>query len=165
MTPFELYSLALEAIGHLLVAASILYAARQWVITQKSFSREIARDTRNFIAEMDDRISNYQKQIIEMDISPDNVFASKDNSLPVRQLLNTLELMASEVHAGFYDAETLGKYVAARAAHVLRAWATFIEATRASGGALVWCEVEHLVAAHRQDMVGAKLRRSPQRNS
>ena len=62
MTQYEQWSLALTALGHLFVAVSILYAARQWLIAQKSLKREIAKDTRAFISEMKARISSYQKE-------------------------------------------------------------------------------------------------------
>ena len=93
MTQYEEWSLALTAIGHLFVASSILYAARQWLISQKSFEREIEKDTRHYISSINEQIHLYQREIIANNLDPWESSHGIDDCRPLNQLLNTIEGM------------------------------------------------------------------------
>ena len=52
MSEYEQWSLTLTAIGHLIVASSIIYAARSWLVSEKSLEREIQKDTRSYLSDI-----------------------------------------------------------------------------------------------------------------
>lgn len=130
MTLFESWSLALTAIGHLFVAASILYAARQWVVAQKSLERNIIKDTRAYISDIRSRINHYQTEIINRDIQPSTVEIHSPDFIPVRLLLNSIEEIAGDLESGFYDHDMLEKFAVPLAVSIWYFWKQVVLKTR-----------------------------------
>lgn len=151
MTTYESWSLALTAIGHLFVGASVLYAARQWVISKQSHKREIVRDTRRYLSEISARIHGYQREIIEKNLDPANLNPSGDDSRPVVQLLNTLESVAYETETDFYDRSMLDRFLTAHSAQAWFRWQPFVLSLRSRYGRnSLWSQVERMALRYNQ---------------
>lgn len=130
MTEYEKWSLALTAIGHLFVASSIFYAARQWLIAQKSHERTIIKDTRDFISDISERVHLYQQKIIENNTDPASIDLRSEESVPIKKLLNTLEAASYELQTGFYDADILNQYLDAQAKYAISKFKSYIQKVR-----------------------------------
>ena len=145
MTQYEQWSLALTAIGHLIVASSILYAARQWLISERSFKREIERDTRNYLSSINEQIHAYQREIIANNLDPWESSHGIDDCRPLNQLLNTIEGMAIEMETDFYDKDMLDKHFSVHGKAVWEKWYPYIENLRNSKGSSLWVNIEKCV--------------------
>lgn len=152
MTKYEAWSLALTAIGHLFVGLSVLYAARQWIVSKRSYEREILRDTRAYLSKIGERIHSYHEEIIEKSIDPDDPSPSIDDWRPVTQLLNTLEGLAYEVEVGFYDPDMLEKFLTAHSAQAWARWKQFVHSRRETiGHANLWTHLELATLRYKQE--------------
>lgn len=153
MTPFEKWSLALTAIGYLFVASSILYAARQWLVAEKSLKRDIIKDTRAHISDIRRRINHHQTEIIERDIDPERVDIRSPEFVPVRLLLNTIEEVAGDLQSDFYDKDMLKKFTLPLAVSIWRFWDPVVMKTRRElNSPTAWSSIE-LVAKKYADTV------------
>ena len=153
MNSFEKWSLALTAIGYLFVALSILYAARQWSVAEKSLDREIIRDTRAHISEIRRRINHYQTEIIEREIDPSDLDIGSPDFIPVRLLLNLIEEIAADLDSDFYDNGMLEIFARPLAVAIWHYWKPVIVAARAEiQRADAWAKIE-FVANKYPDLV------------
>ena len=143
MTPYEQWSLALTAIGHLFVASSILYAARQWLVSQRSLEREIKKDTRQYISSINEQIHIYQREIIENNLDPWESSHGIDDCRALNRLLNTIEGIAVEIDSDFYDKEMLQKHFTVHGKAAWEKWKPYIENLRtAKGSSTLWVNIE-----------------------
>lgn len=122
MTTFEKWSLGLTVLGYLFVASSIFYAARQWLVAEKSLKREVIKDTRAHISDIRSRINRFQTEIIERDIVPKNIDVSSRDFIPVRLLLNTVEEISKDSLSDFYDCKMLEQFTIPLAISIWRFW-------------------------------------------
>src|ERR1700733_13689165 len=122
MTTYERWDLALSTLGQILVAASILYAARQWSVSQKTLQREVKRDTRDYISDLARQLHRFQEEIIDRDLNANEFDLSSGRYRPVLQLLNTLEAAGQELVGDFYDRVMLEAYLGARANFAWITW-------------------------------------------
>lgn len=111
MSEFEKWSLALTAIGHFFVASSIVYAARSWILSEKSMKREIAKDTRSYLSDLDAQIRSYQKELRMVDVNPVEIMERPEIAARLNGLLNIIESVGYEIETDFYDSEMIRKYI------------------------------------------------------
>ncbi|GAA3534154.1 DUF4760 domain-containing protein [Zobellella aerophila] len=126
MTEYEHYSLALTAIGHLIVALSILYAARSWLVSEQSLKREIQKDTRSYLADIDAQIRSIQRELHVVDINAENLSEDAESRVRVNGLLNIIESVGYELKTDFYDSKAIQKYITPLAAGIWHRWHPYV---------------------------------------
>ena len=149
MSEYEKWSLALTAIGHLFVASSIIYAVKSWVLSQKSFEREIKGDTRNYLMELDGYLRSARRDILNLSIEvselPDNV----EKSIYVNKYLNIIEGVHDEIETEFFDSEMIKKFIYPHAARAWSEWKEHVYSRRAKfSNPKTWMHVEIMAESY-----------------
>lgn len=144
MTQYERWSIVLTAIGHVLVLAGILYAARQWSLTRKAFERDRHRDTTRYIAEIRHRVVDLEMQILTSGVTPQTFESKVDSSKPVVNLLNAIEELAFEIECGHHG-PMLADYGRVHAARTYAQWKPVIyDYRQRTGSTDIWSRLELL---------------------
>lgn len=149
MSEYEQWSLTLTAIGHLIVASSIIYAARSWLVSEKSLEREIQKDTRSYLSDIDSQIRSIQRELHSEDIDPEKLSEHTEARVRVNGLLNIIESVGYEIDTDFYDPKTVKNYIKPLAASVWNRWESYIfERRKMHNNPNVWVQVEMLAKSY-----------------
>ncbi|TVO60191.1 DUF4760 domain-containing protein [Spiribacter vilamensis] len=149
MSDYEKWSLALTAIGHLFVASSILYAARSWLVSEKAFERQIQKDTRTYLSDIDSQIRSLQRELHVADTFAESLKSDPETKARINGILSIVESVGYEIDTDFYDSKKIKNCISPVAASVWNRWEPYILSHRAEvSHENLWIQVALLASSY-----------------